>query len=843
MKKKKTILIITMYLVCLVAVIGIFLFYSFREQDKNKTMCYVTVTEIQAGQKIEQSLLATTFVQEEIHTSYRDSVEKYGSRLVTDASTLINKQAKSYIPAGVVITDSMFESMNTENKYENYVNPQYITLPVKTVGTPADGFEKDKYYSLIGMLSLNDLSNSENVDLQMVSSETWVGILTNKALLYTTISDEAGNVTYATFVVEKDVYPTLLIASSKAELYYLSGQLNDMSEVQSDVIKSIYESSGLATVQPFQLIGVDTVYGNTYELKSDYITVTETTDEETMITTVTKEVDKELGNLDIINLGAQNPLYLQWTGDAVNAFVRAYNTTGKKAKCYGTYSYASTESSRKINYDQNIEEHSFAIGFDEEGYYEIEFYNQAKDLIGVTRFIIETSEHEWEVSDISIDVLQKCNNIVGGVGTAGTTSVLPEQFEINYAQTGVKDYFKNIEALKDYKVEFTLTALGENNENAAIPNSITNTTFIVDKDYYIGSFLGQEINNIYICQTVDGNPVGQLPIYYKTDSKKIDAKVTNSQIQTINLMLGASVNAFDMKNKFSGYTQAASFIQLLEENKSSLFVDENKEDSILRNYLFMSKFLRLILLGEAITKEEYLEMVEVMYNVDEEGIATYKEGCEFYLLLQLKGSVNPVKIGLNFIPHEDFDIRIPKALATPVVTIDNKTGVASWKPISGASAYQYKTRTSLDGEWSGWLETTTTNVTIPLGTSIVVRAIDKDNDKNNSAESLEVVYSTTSNDDDAKLATPVVTIDKETGVASWEPISGASAYQYKVKDFYGEETEWLETTDTNLVMPLGASIIVRAIDKNNAKNNSEESIEVVYSPASEGVVTEQGGKI
>ena len=57
-----------------------------------------------------------------------------------------------------------------------------------------------------------------------------------------------------------------------------------------------------------------------------------------------------------------------------------------------------------------------------------------------------------------------------------------------------------------------------------------------------------------------------------------------------------------------------------------------------------------------------------------------------------------------------------------------------------------------------------------------------------------------------KLATPVVTLNEDTGVASWSAVPNASGYAYKIND--GAETA---TNETSVTLSENQTLVVKAV--------------------------------
>ena len=134
-------------------------------------------------------------------------------------------------------------------------------------------------------------------------------------------------------------------------------------------------------------------------------------------------------------------------------------------------------------------------------------------------------------------------------------------------------------------------------------------------------------------------------------------------------------------------------------------------------------------------------------------------------------------------------------LATPVVTVSSKTGVASWEAVTGATGYAYKV--------NGGEVQTTTDTSVALsknGDTITVMAL-------GGGDYLDGAWSTLATyEKPITLSSPVVTVSAG-GVASWEAITGATKYIYKVNG--GAEKT---TTATSVQLTTdGDEIVVMAV--------------------------------
>lgn len=152
-----------------------------------------------------------------------------------------------------------------------------------------------------------------------------------------------------------------------------------------------------------------------------------------------------------------------------------------------------------------------------------------------------------------------------------------------------------------------------------------------------------------------------------------------------------------------------------------------------------------------------------------------------------------------------------EALATPVVTVNEKTGVATWQAIDGASGYAYKI-----GE-NGEEKTIASNfVEMTDGQTLYVKA------KGDAINNTDSEWSTPVSFTAKAVDTPVVSL--ESNVASWNAVIGASGYAYKING--GEEQT---TTNTYVELLHGQSITVMAVGNGTTGLDSGWSTAVSFS--------------
>ena len=139
-------------------------------------------------------------------------------------------------------------------------------------------------------------------------------------------------------------------------------------------------------------------------------------------------------------------------------------------------------------------------------------------------------------------------------------------------------------------------------------------------------------------------------------------------------------------------------------------------------------------------------------------------------------------------------------LVPPVLSID-AYGNVSWNPVDNASGYLCV----INGETE--IQISTTSYTLQSGQTLKVKALGDNENFRDSEFSLTITHK-------IQLATPTVTINSSTGVATWTAVANATHYGYKING--GTE---ITTTSTSVTLYDGQSIQVKAYGNNSYKES------------------------
>lgn len=597
MNKKKTFFIIGIYLLCLVAVICLFLFYLNYQNQKDKSYALMAKTEIKEDTIITSNNINVFFEQKEVPNYVVDQVQSYGNVLIKDGGSIVNKEAAVDIKPGTFILESMFTVISEDFQQDGFKKPVLLQMPVTSKSAPVNGFQLEQKITIFGKMSLSSIVSGEGEgesQYENAASQNWLGIITNKAVVKKISYDENQNISGVSIVVEETAVSSLIIASANAELYYFDGVLTDIpSQVESDILKGIYDSTGLGDNRNFAMLmeNKDSEGNITSLLPIDYINPG-LDYEELPIFKVLKT-----------DISTSNSINFTWVGSAVNAFITNYKFDGQYGNNHGSYSYISSDISKKISYNQNNETHSFQLDFTDEGYYEIEFKNIQKEVVAKYRFIIEGSDYEWQSNgSLNLEISEESSDKFQISG-----------FDNSFYLT--KTYFQNIPQLKEYKEVIKL--------NQELGTLIDNN-FVYDAEEGIGTLLNKEIQNMnIIVSTQNGTSTNSssMNLFWGINKNKIDYEVDDNIISyfettnagiNINGLLYNGINLIQnqgdfLKNNFK-YNELA---QLIAQVNQYVEIVGGTDDTsmVLKSLLKYSLFSY-----NGLTQSELLKIGQVLYG-------------------------------------------------------------------------------------------------------------------------------------------------------------------------------------------------------------------------------------
>ena len=159
----------------------------------------------------------------------------------------------------------------------------------------------------------------------------------------------------------------------------------------------------------------------------------------------------------------------------------------------------------------------------------------------------------------------------------------------------------------------------------------------------------------------------------------------------------------------------------------------------------------------------------------------------------------------------------PTKLDTPVVTIDQTTGIASWEAVAHASAYFYKI-----GEGEP-VRTEATSVTLEDGQTITVQAVGDGVAYSDSEWSAPKTYTAPHVTEPVQLDKPVVNVNENTGLATWVADEHSEGYICEVNG-----TPQEKQTGNTYQLHDGDELRVKAVGDGENYTDSEWSDEVTY---------------
>lgn len=402
---KKIFIMIAVYTVILLGVVGMFLFVQNTKNENAVTSIYITTKTIQAGETVDDTLLASKVKKIDYPVSAVKEIEANGGVIVTSPTQIASLVAVGTIPAGQPLTKALFEAV-TPSVYGDYTNktyaqgtanewkftsPDYIILSVEKNSMPINGFTKGDEISIEGYAKYSYDITKEGTEkdedgnikstTETISGE-YSGILTNHVVVHNIVYDDAGNVTYVGVIIEKDKYPLISTIAKSGELIYHSGYTEAWETTSNDQYEQLLLGKGLY-LKDVQHLPTKLDYTDTNENVQE-LTLTEYSEtsnaNETLYPSFIRT--KETSDITI-------------TSPYGYAQIVHYNLDGT----VGQYMDATGLNTSKI-YNSKTGLYTYTFNQDVEGYYEIVFgAKNSDDSISLTQkicFVIEQDDYEEE---------------------------------------------------------------------------------------------------------------------------------------------------------------------------------------------------------------------------------------------------------------------------------------------------------------------------------------------------------------------------------------------------------------------------------------------------------------
>ena len=368
---KKTFILIGVYTVVLLAIAGVFLFMQNTANENATTQIYMTTKVIQAGETVDDTLIANKLKKVEYPKAAVDEITANGGEIVTSTAKIYSLIAVGTIPAGQPVKKQLFEAI-APSVYGDYTNktfglssgiewrfeaPNYIVLAVNETNTPINGFEKGDEISIEGYQKyLYEILDDEGNTVE--AEGTYNGILTNHAVVHSLVFDESGLLTNIGVIVEQKEYPIISTIAKNGQLTFHAGYIKKWETTVEKETSSLLLGSGLTLeklVETPTLLTYTNLDGERIEEKlSDFTPKVDFVDETmypTFIQTMNNQADVKYDitfdtpypAMKIVhyNLDGSSGQYMDATGlntnKAYNSQTGLFTTTFKEAYAEGYY--------------------------------------------------------------------------------------------------------------------------------------------------------------------------------------------------------------------------------------------------------------------------------------------------------------------------------------------------------------------------------------------------------------------------------------------------------------------------------------------------------------------------
>lgn len=349
--KSKNIMKILLALGAICAIAVFYVFFTKRYVESATTVVYVAKQNIDSYQQLNEADFNNLFETKTVHST----IAEISSDYVTSYSDIQGLETSSTIYANSIALKSMWGKRSSGTR---------VSLPVDQSTLTSDGLtvSATQPVTIVGYTAVSgkDVNGKEY-------SDSWIGILTNKAYCVSTTTNSSNEITRATFEIkDTSTIGDLLMFANTGTLYYINGQIDDLSKLSSGVLYELYCSTSKGFVEEFSLAtpNVDVLVKDSSSSQKE-VNIMQTNSKYNL------QVYSDENDLPVMS----------WRGLTASAYVYHYDFDGNRGDLYGYYTTTSTDTSHRLTYDASTRETSLPI-FNEvsdnyNGFYQVAvtFYN------------------------------------------------------------------------------------------------------------------------------------------------------------------------------------------------------------------------------------------------------------------------------------------------------------------------------------------------------------------------------------------------------------------------------------------------------------------------------------
>lgn len=425
-------------IILLVAVVGVLVIWTNYTVTQNVVACYVARTDVDSYTVITNTNFNEYFEESTVHKTTYEKLKNP----VSSKDEILGYETISKIAQGYPLDKSLFQKTSNA-KYEGIENPVIQAFSIAN----GDEIELTKGMSvtIIGyMASTESVLDKEGLGVR----DSWIGVLTNNALIYDFAYDKNGKLLDVTFIIEEKILTKLAMFSLNYNLYLVGGKIDNVADAKSDIVRDLYLKSGSNSDLGFAITNVD-LYFDVKEVINNQPTYFATGADTNYKNPGTKQKLTYVSPVD--NILPE----ITWTGATPSVYVYHFAIDGSRGSRYGNYSKTSNNPKFQIVYDEVFNEYKFKEPLADEGFYQIiydvknpNYGNEYIDSTGLVvaepyylhycvNFVIETSDKKFEKTPtLIIDSLNENT--------------------VHETLSSVKNYFKNVFLMKDYEEKFEL---------------------------------------------------------------------------------------------------------------------------------------------------------------------------------------------------------------------------------------------------------------------------------------------------------------------------------------------------------------------------------------------------